>query len=249
MNTSEFIPYQSIAPIVIHGSGYTFFSGTGFFVSFPPFDEVFYVTARHCVIAPDGSEKGTLQILYHYDSQERETIIFKALLQASFKGDNGDIEEVVVYVVGDLPPERKSLLQQRALPLQHQDDVQMLIDMHLLRNDKLRIVGFPSVSKDMDYDSNKAIVMPRGFHGRLTSKTNQRETYKIEDLNWKEGNTEGFSGSPVLALCTNLEGDIIPVPLGIVVTASDEPPTVSFLSINSATDLIAEYLNKITPEI
>ena len=205
---------------------------------------MFFVAARHCVIAPDGSEKGTLKILYHYGSQDRETIFFKALLQATFKGDDGGIEEVVVYVVGDLPPERKSLLLQRALPLQHQDDAQMLIDLHLLRNDKLRAVGFPSVSKDMDYDNNIATVIPRGFHGRLISKTNQRETYKIEDLSWKEGGTEGFSGSPVLALFQNLDGNIIPVPIGIVVTASVEPPTVSFLSINSATDLIAEYLNE-----
>jgi hypothetical protein len=128
MNTSEYIPFESVAPIILDAPEWTFFSGTGFFVYFPPFDDVFFVTARHCVIAPDGSEKGVLKIPYHPDQQDREAIFFETRLEATYRGGDGEIEDVTVYVVGNVPPERKAILRQRALRLEHQDDVQALID-------------------------------------------------------------------------------------------------------------------------
>lgn len=242
MNTSQYVPFESVAPIMLESSGWTFFSGTGFFVFFPPFDDVFFVTARHCVIAPDGSEKGVLKIPYDSDQQDREAILFETRLEAKYRGEDGEMEDITVYVVGDVPPERRAILRQRALRLEHQDDVQALIDRHLLTQERLRTVGFPSVSKEIDYDNSQATVRPRGFHGRLTNKTGLRDRYKIDGLNWQNGATEGFSGSPVLAWGINLKGKVQPVPIGMLVTGSDED--VSFLSINAATNLIAEYLKK-----
>lgn len=240
MNTSEYIPVESVAPIILEASGWPFFGGTGFFVFFPPFDDVFFITARHCVIAPDGTKKGALIIPYSSDQQDCDPILFETRLEASFRGDDGEIEDVTVYVVGNVTIERKAKLMQRALRLEHQDNVQTLIDRHLLTQERLRTVGFPSVSKEFDYDNNQATVRPRGFHGQLTNKSKLRDRYEIDGLNWLDGETEGFSGSPVLAWGINLKGEIQPIPIGMLVTGSDDK--VSFLSINSATDLIAEYL-------
>jgi uncharacterized protein YcgL (UPF0745 family) len=43
-NTSQYIPYESVAPIMLENPlypEYPFFSGTGFFLQFPPYDDIF----------------------------------------------------------------------------------------------------------------------------------------------------------------------------------------------------------------
>jgi hypothetical protein len=62
------------------------------------------------------------------------------------------------------------------------------------------------------------------------------------ELNWKEGELGGFSGAPVLELLPNMEGRITPVPIGILVTGN--MGGAHFLTINVATDAIAQYLAK-----
>jgi hypothetical protein len=52
VNTSKYIPYDCVAPNLVvneDAKDYPGLCGTGFFCWFPPYDMVFYVTARHCV--------------------------------------------------------------------------------------------------------------------------------------------------------------------------------------------------------
>lgn len=44
MNTKEFMPFESVVPIMITNKEYPeypFFEGTGFFAKFDPYDEIF----------------------------------------------------------------------------------------------------------------------------------------------------------------------------------------------------------------
>jgi hypothetical protein len=67
MNTSEYIQYNCIASVLLKNQDYPEYpyfrlSGTGFFVKFPPFETIFFVTGKHCVIDNDGKFQGDLEI-------------------------------------------------------------------------------------------------------------------------------------------------------------------------------------------
>lgn len=241
MNTSRYIPYQSVSGIILRHADYPehpFLSGTGFFVHFPPYDKIFFVTARHCLVDSNGGLKGDLKIPLSLEDNSNEAIPFSCYLETNDQNDSNEMEDVVVYVVDDISKEKHDLLMKRALRLQHQDDVDTIINEIIASKGKIRTVGFPSISKSIDYDANKAIFQPRGFHANLAGEGHFRNSFKIENGSWKEGSLNGFSGSPILALCPTLENEVLAIPIGIFITTSQ------FLSINVATNLIAGYIIK-----
>lgn len=242
MNTSEFIPFDSVAPILLESSAHPdwpFFSGTGFFVHFPPFNDIFFVTAMHCVRSPKNEELGNLKIKYHHNQVGNDVVQFEEyLLVADAAGK--ELEDVAIYVARDLGNEKTELLRKRALRLQHQEDAAALIDAIVQARQKVRTVGFPGVSKEIKYDEAVAVVQPRGFHGILEDSAGVVNHYKISEINWKDGELDGFSGAPIIAFCPNLSGQVNVIPIGVLITGSAK--AAKFLSINVVTDSIACYL-------
>lgn len=250
MNTAQFIPFECVSAIMLEDPNhpdYPFFSGTGFFVKFPPYQDIFFVTARHCIKNNHNSDfLNILQIPIDSDKFRNQSVPFSSCLETRYVTDEneGDREDVIVFVVSDtISSEIRNILLDRALSLQHQDDVDSIIINTILQKGKIRTVGFPDISKNIDYDANQSVVQPRGFHADLIEKGELENRYKIDNLNWKEGSLNGFSGSPILALCKNhkikydnLEVDVVAIPIGIFVTSK------YFISINVVTDLIGEYL-------
>lgn len=238
-NTSKYIPYECISGIMIEREDYPeypFWSGTGFYAFFPPYGEIFFITARHCIYDGENELKGKIKVSLRMNGISKEAVPFKSILATKYFDDPANFEDVAVLVVGDLPEEDKKILMKKSLQLQHQEDVERIIESIISIDGNIRTVGFPSVSKEIDYENNKAESRPRGFHGKISGKGEFKNWYKFKCANWDEGELSGFSGSPILELIQISSGKVIPLPIGVMVTESN------FVSINVVTDLIAEYI-------
>jgi hypothetical protein len=158
-----------------------------------------------------------------------------------------DDENIIVYVVDkDIKDikEQQEILKTRSLRLIHQESVEILLNraLELKEKGKLRTIGYPSTSKHIDYETKQAILQPRGFNGNVVSRSKDGNWYTIKNTNWKDGETSGFSGSPVLEFIPRMNGDIEAVAVGVLLNGSER--VVRFLSINIVTNLIASYLKE-----
>jgi len=242
-NTSKWIPYKSVAPIVLKNNDFPdhpFFSGTGFFVKFPPFPYIFFVTARHCVFDNKETCLGRLQIPWKNSVECKEPIIFEECINAKTETSGGFFEDIAVFVIGDMLECKIQHLDSRALNLECQETVMNTI--HYIRNkrENVRIVGYPGVSKCIDYNKREMAVQARGCFGTITPQPFTTERFEVSNLNWKGSDFDGFSGSPVLSLCPNSSGGVTPVVLGVVSTGSSKK--FSAVNINAITDLIACWI-------
>lgn len=238
-NTSKYIPYNCVSGILIKSENhpeYPFFSGTGFYVFFPPYSEIFFVTARHCIYNTEDELLGKIIVPLKRDEAHRDVVPFKEILTSKCIDDHENFEDIAVLVVGELPKEDKCILMARSLHLLHQEGIDKIIDIIMKKNENIRTIGFPGVSKEIDYENNEAKMSPRGFHGKINGKGALKNWYKFTCNNWKDGDLAGFSGSPVLELIPLAQDIVMPVPIGIIVTTSN------FISINVATNLIATYI-------
>lgn len=238
-NTSKYIPYESVSGIMIESEDfpeYPFLSGTGFYSFFPPYEEIFFITARHCIYNEKDELKGKVQVSLKMDGVCKKAVLFERILETKYIEDPTDFEDIVVLVVGEMSKEDKEHLRGRALRLQHQDDVDKMIKLIMSINGNIRTVGYPGVSKNIDYENNKSEMQARGFHGKIEGEGEFKNWYKFKPANWKDGELNGFSGSPILELIPVTENEVVPVPIGVIVTNSQ------FISINVATNLIAEYI-------
>lgn len=243
-NTSKYIPWESVSSITLINvdfKEYPILSGTGFFVFFPPYDDVFFITAKHCIVDGDGKVKG--ELLIPCTHEDNRVIKFSHCLEASYKDDpDGFIEDIMVFVVGDIPEDQKSIIKNRALRLQHQDNVDIILDSIISQKENIRIVGYPDVSKSIDYDQASMRLQPRGFYAKISGKSKMRNCYELCEGSWKEESLSGFSGAPMLSLCRTQSGDVVAIPVGVFLTDK------IFISINVATNLIANYFLEINIE-
>ena len=243
-NTSQFIPFNSISFNIlmdIEQRKYPFYSGTGFFVYIEPYEEIFYVTAKHCFKGDNYKRltEGKIKLQIFIEEQSNKLVQFDDVFGAFNPEDNDDIDILIFSVSKDLEKDKISLLRNRALKLTHQDDVNTIINFILVNNENIRTIGFPQISKELDYDKKESKVQPRGFYGKMSKKDNDKNVYYFENTNWQD-KYDGFSGSPILALCPTLNGKTEPIVLGIILTATETKGT--FLSINIVTDTILQYL-------
>ena len=257
-NTSKYIPYECVSANMIENYDYPeypYFSGTGFFVYFPPFDDYFfYVSAKHCFTGyKETNFYDKLKIPYEYQTKEisnnnlEEAIIFSEFLIMKHSEKDDDFEDLIIFVVDkNISNEKKKILRKRALRLQHQDDIDVILEHLCNINGNIRTVGFPKGSKEIDFDKKKSIIQPRGFYGKIAKKKNDQYRYKFEQPSWKEGEYNGFSGSPILEILPLYNPEdkkisIEAIPIGVLLSATQYKG--EFISINLVTNLIAKYLN------
>ncbi|MBB2170330.1 hypothetical protein HLH36_18615 [Gluconacetobacter aggeris] len=239
-NTRKWIPFESVVPIIMisdHAPEYPFFSGTGFFVIFPPYEHVFLVTARHCVLNDDGTSKGRLLIPWKESEHCREIIRFSGILTAVTTYSRGFHEDICVLIVSDTSPERLEHLRNRALTLQCQDNVDSILEFVGAQDENLRIVGYPGCSKTFDYDTRMAKVEARGTYGKILPGTLKNDQFDVGGLNWKDGELGGFSGSPVISLHPTSGGGVARIVVGVVSLGSSTKFTA--ININVVTNLIS----------
>lgn len=251
MNTSVHMPYKSISPNILVCKGlesYPGIFGTGFFVTFPPYRSVFYVTARHC-IQDTLSEKSETRLMIPVEPGTGKAVRFDCCMQVAVDGaGDEEIEDIAVYVVSeDISSKEYKILYERALPLQHQEDVDNILNLSLRRRTNLRIVGYPihehpNCATEVDYEAGQIRIQPRGFYGKLSFDGLFPNQYCLDDVNWKEQDYRGFSGSPVIELAENInaKGDIRPLVVGMVLMATEH--LVRFISINVICNTVAAYL-------
>ena len=257
-NTSQYIPYDCVSANIIEDydyKDYPFFSGTGFFVYFPPFDEyIFYISAKHCFTNYGKNVfLKKLKIPYKYKTKEtenktlNEAIIFSEYLTMKHTELDDDYEDLIIFVVDkNITSENKEILKQRALKLHHQDDIDNILTNLSKIKGNIRTVGFPQTSKEIDFDKKKSIVQPRGFYGKISKKEKDKHRYKFEQPSWKEKEYGGFSGSPILGILpiynpANNKISMEAIPIGILLSATQYRG--EFISINLATNLISKYLS------
>jgi hypothetical protein len=167
-NTSQYIPYNCVSANVIEDydyQDYPFFSGTGFFVYFAPFDNyIFYVSAKHCFSGyRENNFLQKLKIPYQYKTEETsnnnsdEAIIFSEYLMMKHAEEDDDYEDLIIFVVDkNISNAKKKILKQRALRLQHQDDINTILEQLCRIKGNIRTVGFPKTSKEIDFDKKKS---------------------------------------------------------------------------------------------
>jgi len=242
-NTSDYIPVEAVVPIVLKHNEfkeYPFLSGTGFFVLFPPYPDVFFVTARHCVFNDNGNPLGALQISWRNAEGCGEAIPFSCCLSGKTADSGAYFEDVAVFVVDEMPDDRKNHLYERALMLSNQELISFLISHADASRENLRIVGFPGCSKYIDPDGDRLIAAPRGIFGKITQGSIKQDRYEVSELNWTEGEINGFSGSPVLSLNPTSSGGVARIAVGVVVNGSSKK--FHAVNINVVTDLIAGWI-------
>jgi hypothetical protein len=240
------IPYGCVSHILItHESApdFPFFSGTGFFVLFPPYEQVFFITARHCVIGPDGDLIGKIEVPLEYNTENPKKVIFSEYLEVQTGDDEKNYDDVIVFVVSPRSNAACISLKNRCLFLQHQDNVDYIINHIIENNETVKSVGFPGISKEMNYDKKLSIVSHRGLYGKIIErfKTN-RNMFSVKASIWSDGPMDGFSGSPVFALAPTNRGNVAVIPLGIITNANHE--IFNFININIISDLIGKYIVK-----
>lgn len=257
-NTSEYIPYDSVSYnfiVIKEHEDYPYINGTGFFVHFPPYEHIFYITARHCFRTDDDMlipEIESLQIAFSIkegltSKDLSKKVPFSCILTGRDIKDDEN-EDIIIFVVDndDITMEEYNILKKRALRLQHQDDLNNMLKILCDNNENIRTIGFPKAYLEIDYDSMQVTAQPRGYYGKIRDNSNFRDRYGFENVNWKDKEYNGFSGSPILGLfptlLENMKVDIQLIPLGVLVTATSSRG--EFISINFATNLIANYLRQ-----
>lgn len=255
-NTSEYIPYDSVSYnfIIVKGQEeYPYINGTGFFVHFPPYEDIFYITARHCFRTKDDmliTELESLQIPFSmgegYTPKELNKKIPFSYTLTGKNIEDDENEDIIVFVVDfeAISSEEYNILKKRALRLQHQDDLNNMLKILCDKNENIRTVGFPKAYSGVNYDFMQVTAQPRGYYGKIKDNSKFKDRYGFENVNWKDKEYNGFSGSPILGLfptlSENMKVNIQPIPLGVLVTATSSRG--EFISINFATNLIANYL-------
>jgi len=193
----------------------------------------------------DNNEIDNLIIPYKLDNTSKHTdkaISFSEIITGQDKDDT-ELEDIIIFVVNkNIEQKYIDILKKRSLRLQHQDDIDTMIKTMCENNENIRTIGFPKNSKEMDYFNKKATIQPRGYYGKIKNNSNFKYRYGFEEANWKDADYSGFSGSPILSLNKSLpSGNVIAIPIGILLTATSHRG--EFISINFATNLIANYLN------
>jgi len=260
-NTSKYLPFECISANILipNDEKYAlpFINGTGFFCQFTPYDYIFYVTAKHCLMKEDKDdflEKIKLPyeaVVGKVINKDEKAIVFSEFLLTSYKDEDiQDKEDIVILVVDqNIDREKKEILKKRSLKLDHQDDVNLVLKYISENRENIRTMGFPKKFNHINYEFNEedyttyakdAKLQPRGFYGKMVDNSNFRNRYGFEEVNWKD-EYNGFSGAPVFALIPDLSQGARAMIIGIILTATKTRG--EFLSINVATNLIAGYIN------
>lgn len=248
MNTSAHIPFDCVSPNVIVLKEYREspgLQGTGFFCYFSPYKPIFYVTARHCVEGLLNEDSDSLLMIPYSADSDRAVDFYCTLEPEIEEGDEANTEDIAIFVTNpNISDDDHSTLLKRALKLKHQDDVDSFFKLGLKTDTKLRTVGYPhhnhpNCQTTVDYSKNQIRYQPRGFHGVLFDDGMFDNQFVLNEVNWKEGEYRGFSGSPILALIDSIT-EVTAIPVGVVVMASLDK--ARFININVATNLIASYL-------
>lgn len=254
-NTSEYIPYKSVAPNIISKSDWEwasaemesidhpFFEGTGFFVQLK--NNVFYLTAKHCLFDQYQNDfRKDLYIFHEYNGNTIERIYFSEWLSSCYEDSADEMIDIAIGVVDkSISQNKMAQLIDRSLNLYDQKLIDHLLNELCISNQKIRLVGFPQNHKKIHSESNsqyRCECTARGYYGRICNNSKSKNFYGIEDASWEEA-YEGFSGSPIIGLYpTKNQSTVKVIVLGMLLTSSRFRG--EFISINIITNTIEAYL-------
>jgi hypothetical protein len=202
------------------------FGGTGFFARRG--DDVFYITARHCLTKQEeidiASLAARLHIPYALTDSTRTTTDYVGFAEVlSLKHDSeempGRFVDVVVLTIRK--PENKELhekLLERAVKLPPSGQWLDSFVMHPVVKDdfeagkgiRFTAIGYPQqgTATKIEYPAGQPVeivTQAAKFSGHLGKGTGP-DRYMLNDVSW-EGDLNGFSGSPVIVGFRNQEGN------------------------------------------
>ena len=155
LSVSDYIPYDSIAYILISDEltgGVDIFSGTGFFAFVPETDIIFFITAYHTVFKNDNNDLyEKIKITLKNDSDL--TVVLSECITGSYTNDHTGVDDVALFLVEPRSKLEQEILFNRAIRLQNQDDVNWFLEYCLYHNENVKVVGYPTNSKNIDYGS------------------------------------------------------------------------------------------------
>lgn len=253
----ERFPWSSVSRILLRNSecpAYPGLSGTGFFCRMPADpDSIFFVTARHCIaneleLELDASFiANTVVVPFcsdHSSEHDDGDVKFEALGQI-WHGNNdkpGRYEDLLVLrVSGDITPQRKKSLFNRALILPSSMLVREQIDARNIQ--KALVIGCPLIENattSITYQENDGSVDISFnydyFSGMFSEKASYPDRHSIELIK-HDADLNGFSGSPVL--WEHINGGVVSyLFVGMVVTGNKD--RAEFLSAEVIVNKINE---------
>lgn len=244
MNFNALLPHNAVSPVMLLDettAEYPFFSGTGFWAKWHSSENVFFITAKHC-IQKDGVERSEVDLIVklHNDGICTQDVPIKTKIMGKFSDDDF-FEDVVVFDVDikKMNIDDQKILRNKAILLPHPRLSTYLIDGHVKGKQKIRITGYPTNGKDVDYDRKEARAQARGVVGTVSEYASNLNVITVKDINWREGELGGFSGSPVFAVVPN-NSEILIITIGIVLQGNSEQ--FNFMPIDVATNIIEAYL-------
>lgn len=221
-------PTDCVSPNLISAEGieeFPGFGGTGFFARRG--DDVFYVTARHCLSKqPDADIAGLaarLHIPYLLTSSTQSTndyVQFDEVI--SLKHDSDDIpgqyvDVLVMTIHRPVDANLYEVLLERAVRLPPSgawldDFVQhptVKADFDSGKGIRFTVIGYPKegTSSKIDYPEGEPVeivTQSAKFHGFLGRGTGP-DRYMLNDVSW-DGDLNGFSGSPIIVGFKNEDG-------------------------------------------
>lgn len=196
---------------------YPGFSGTGFFAKRG--DEVFYITARHCLTKDHDADISALAANLHipYDlngdtETTRDYVQFNQALSLRHESDDiaGKFVDLLVLTISRPPEKHKyEKLLNRAIKLPPTGEwLDRLIEHPSVKNDfetgksiRFSVVGFPheGTTSNIEYPDNmpiKIVAQAAKFLGYLGRGTGP-DRYMLNEVTWPD-DLNGFSGSPVI---------------------------------------------------
>jgi hypothetical protein len=202
------------------------FCGTGFFARRG--DDVFYITARHCLSKQDeidiASLAARLHIPYTLTGSTRTTgdyVEFGEVLSLKHDSEEMPGRFADVFVLTIRRPETKGLyekLPERAVKLPPSGEWLDSFVMHpVVKGDfeagksiPFTVIGYPQqgTASKIEYPEGQPVeivTQAAKFSGRLGKGTGP-DRYMLNDVSW-EGDLNGFSGSPVIVGFRNQEGN------------------------------------------
>lgn len=244
------MPFDSISPNIITYREYRKYpglQGTGFFVIRPPYEYIFYVTARHSVEnVIDESNNCCLQVPIFLDKQK--AVPFSFCLGCNMDNNfYSEKEDIAVWVIDNakLSIQESLWLKKRALKLRDQITVKNLLTLGVKKKIRVKAIGFPIHNNPdgktfIDHEKQTMVLQPRGFHGILNNDELFPNQYIITDTNWSGDSYNGFSGSPVIHLEYDFNGQVDRIPIGVIVRAGNK--IARFVNINKVTNLIENFI-------
>jgi|GEM_PF-4885189 len=235
----DWLPYKSVFPIGIINQEcpeWPAFTGCGFFVRFPPYDHIFFVTAKHCVMGNDEKLMGGIAILLHGDFGNYKTIhITNYFLGKTFESEKF-YEDILISNIDVADESLRSYIEAVSLDVANQEFIDCMFSSYDKAAVLVHALGFPDCLRS-EYDPNAIEFTSASVSGKVNKLHYKGEGIEVQWFNdnyYKK--LSGFSGGAAFFEIKVSQFKSAPVLCGVFILET------RLVSMRVVADLIGEWI-------